>query len=352
MTETVSFAGFTTKGLEDVAADELREVWPMATIRSDRPKMVRFDDRGIPQSLANLRCFDDLVVEVAAPPVTVELDDDIMADGIAKAHRLIESIRPVGEELSITVSAIRRDRAVVDATTARVVEVARAVTGLRPKVEGRSAFDVRLQIDADQVFIGVRLFECSLSDLRPARTVHRLGGLRPTVAAAMVRIATNGAPAAGTIWDPFCGSGTILAEAADAGHAVIGSDIDPEAVDAALRNLAPRRSERMGSADSSTISVSVADALKEPFWGQPREGLCLVTNLPWNKQVPVNRRTRLFRGVGSGLASLSNGGSPVVVLTTDPGPILAAARREGLNREPVERRLGFGGQTPTLLSIT
>jgi tRNA G10 N-methylase Trm11 len=41
-----------------------------------------------------------------------------------------------------------------------------------------------------------------------------------------------------TLYDPFCGSGTVLGEAAIKGMNVIGSDISPEAIQAAKTNLA------------------------------------------------------------------------------------------------------------------
>ncbi len=41
----------------------------------------------------------------------------------------------------------------------------------------------------------------------------------------------------GVIWDPFCGSGTILLESLISGYDVLGSDIDPEAVEGTIRNI-------------------------------------------------------------------------------------------------------------------
>jgi tRNA G10 N-methylase Trm11 len=41
----------------------------------------------------------------------------------------------------------------------------------------------------------------------------------------------------GIVWDPFCGSGTVLMEAAMLGYDIIGSDIDLRAIDASNRNI-------------------------------------------------------------------------------------------------------------------
>src|SRR5947207_2101289 len=68
----------------------------------------------------------------------------------------------------------------------------------------------------------------------PQMFSSREGALRPTVANAMVRIA--GEPS-GILLDPCCGSGTILGEAVAAGWEVRGSDIDPDAVQIARKNV-------------------------------------------------------------------------------------------------------------------
>jgi tRNA (guanine10-N2)-dimethyltransferase len=41
----------------------------------------------------------------------------------------------------------------------------------------------------------------------------------------------------GIIWDPFCGSGTVLMEALALGYTVIGTDVDPKAVEETKENL-------------------------------------------------------------------------------------------------------------------
>lgn len=80
---------------------------------------------------------------------------------------------------------------------------------------------------------GLRVSDAAMRQ-HGGRAVERKGALRPTVAAAMVRLA--GAPS-GTLLDPCCGTGTILAEARSAGWEVHGTDVDPAAVAAARRNL-------------------------------------------------------------------------------------------------------------------
>lgn len=76
---------------------------------------------------------------------------------------------------------------------------------------------------------------------------HRQKGmLPPKVARMMVNIATGrhaGLPTSGgpaipqLVYDPFCGTGTILMEALELGHQVAGSDIDRESVQGTALNL-------------------------------------------------------------------------------------------------------------------
>lgn len=91
---------------------------------------------------------------------------------------------------------------------------------------------------------------------KPARLPHD-GMLPPKLAQIMINLSVmvshgvtqnhsvtlslskGGTPLAGkTLYDPFCGSGTILGEAMLKGMKVVGSDVDANAVKAATKNLA------------------------------------------------------------------------------------------------------------------
>src|SRR5258706_14948496 len=91
-------------------------------------------------------------------------------------------------------------------------------------------------MDGTWALIGVRLFDEPLSR-RTYRVVNLRGALRPTVAAALVRIANlgRGRP---RIWDAFCGSCTSLSEAHDPGHDDWGAEIGRAGAGAAPGHLA------------------------------------------------------------------------------------------------------------------
>lgn len=70
---------------------------------------------------------------------------------------------------------------------------------------------------------------------RPYQDIKR-GMLPPKIARIMANLASAGQ--ARTLLDPFCGTGTILMEAMLTGCSVIGSDLDPQAVEGTKANLA------------------------------------------------------------------------------------------------------------------
>lgn len=65
---------------------------------------------------------------------------------------------------------------------------------------------------------------------------RKSGMLPPKIARVMLNIATSGKVGL-TIYDPMCGSGTILAEALDMGLKALGSDINQNAVQSTQENL-------------------------------------------------------------------------------------------------------------------
>lgn len=92
---------------------------------------------------------------------------------------------------------------------------------------------------------------------RPARSARR-GMLPPKLARMMVNLAD--VPDGGTVLDPFCGSGTVLMEAAvvTGAKTIIGSDIDADQVNASRTNVEWLRTEKIIS-PSRDITVIQKD---------------------------------------------------------------------------------------------
>jgi 23S rRNA G2445 N2-methylase RlmL len=123
--------------------------------------------------------------------------------------------------------------------------LARGLEGKLPaswrQVEEDAAVEVWLTIQGNTAVCGLRLSDRIMRH-RTYKLEHRPASLRPTLAAAMVRLAE--ARARHAVLDPMCGAGTLLAERLElarrergASTTVLGGDIDFGAVRAAAINL-------------------------------------------------------------------------------------------------------------------
>jgi len=119
---------------------------------------------------------------------------------------------------------------------------------------------------------------------RPGRDAFR-GMLPPKLARIMLNLA--GVTTDSVVWDPFCGSGTVLTEALQLDvTAIYSSDLSPQAIVDAKRNVEWLK-DKHPSLETSQVKLFVADAsvqtreipnrtisavVTEPFLGRPRDG--------------------------------------------------------------------------------
>jgi 23S rRNA G2445 N2-methylase RlmL len=172
-----------------------------------------------------------------------------------------------------------------------------------------------------QYAAGLRLSDASMRQ-HGGRAAERRGALRPTVAAAMVALA---GPPRGTLLDPCCGSGTVLAEAVAAGWTSDGADIDDAAIELARRN-APGAHVELGDARELLLPDSSVAAC--------------VSNLPFGKQFQVTGTwPSWIAAVLQELSRVTRTGGQVVLLAPElPRPAIPAALR--LRRQVPIRLLG------------
>lgn len=341
--ESAIFAVFVTRGLEDVAAAEISDSTAIETTET-RAKVV-LSRAANPKAFRGLRTVDDVAVVSAQAPV---IDD---ADGltalIADQGDLNNAIEIAGRadrldgSFSVTVSSAHSSIG----SAAEIEQIAARAIAARygwQHLEGqRSSIDIRVFIDGTWTLVGVRVFDEPLSR-RDYRAVNVRGSLRPTVAAALVRLAVPGRKPQ-RVWDPFCGSGTILCEAALLGHEIWGTDIEPEAVDASRANMMVVKREFWGRIENG-------DSTTQKTWQKHRTVTAVVSNMPWGKQVPIKSKQALYDTVGSGVADLARRGGTGVLLTTDPDRVMQRLKREkGIGVD--ELRIGLLGQTPTILVV-
>jgi 23S rRNA G2445 N2-methylase RlmL len=145
------------------------------------------------------------------------------------------------------------------------------------EVEENAAVEIWLSIDGPRAVCGLRLSDRTMRH-RTYKQEHRPASLRPTIAAAMVRLAEM--EAGQVLVDPMCGAGTILAEALSLARPrcpgsfqVWGGDRDRAAVRAAASNL-----RRLGQ-----TSLSSWDATQLPLANAAVDRI--VSNPPFGKQL-------------------------------------------------------------------
>jgi SAM-dependent methyltransferase len=297
-----------------------------------RSDVILFDvDRGRRERLWTLRTIEDLFAEVgrttrsggdSAPGIAGRL---WRPDGVQKAlSAWAADVRPLSGAMTYRVIArVQQEQAFLRTELRKGLTQAIA----RDKPRWNTADPAQLEVWASEyapgrLVAGLRLSDASMRQ-HERREIERPGALRPTVAALMVGLA--GEPR-DVLLDPCCGAGTILSEALAAGWpAVQGSDIDPEAVEIARRNV-PRAGVLPGDARSIDLPDESVGAV--------------VSNLPFGQQYHVDGSMRAWMaGVFAEMGRVTGSGGRVVLLApVIPVSILPSELRVS-RREPL-RLLG------------
>jgi 23S rRNA G2445 N2-methylase RlmL len=160
--------------------------------------------------------------------------------------------------------------------------LARGLEGKLPAswrpAEENAAVEVWLTIDGATAVCGLRLSDRTMRH-RTYKLEHRPASLRPTLAAALVRL--GGARPGEVVLDPMCGAGTLLAEQLVAaekfrgvGVRAWGGDIDFAAVRAASANL-----KRLGGG----ALLACWDVTRLPLAGETVN--VILCNPPFGKQL-------------------------------------------------------------------
>ena len=203
--------------------------------------------------------------------------------------------------------------------------------------------EIWLTIYSKTAVCGVRLTDRTMRH-RTYKLEHIAASLRPTVAAAMVRLAGIGPGM--TVLDPMCGAGTILAEAMDiaakrsrAGKVlVVGGDVDPNAVFVASQNL-----EKLGPVD-----VARWDATALPLETASVDRI--VSNPPFGKQLSsIEQIGPLYEAAAAEWDRVLRPGGRAVLLAMEQEGLrrVLLARRWSMMRQTRVRLLGL----PAVLSV-
>ncbi len=203
--------------------------------------------------------------------------------------------------------------------------------------------EIWLTIYSKTAVCGVRLSDRTMRH-RAYKLDHVIASLRPTVAAAMVRLAGIGPEM--TVLDPFCGAGTIMAETitvaeqrSKAGKVrVIGGDIDPNAVFVTSQNLANVGRADLARWDATALPLEAASVDR------------IISNPPFGKQLEsIEKIGPLYEAAAEEMNRVLKPGGRAVLL---------AMEHEGLKRVLQSHRWAQVRQTrirllglPSVLSV-
>jgi 23S rRNA G2445 N2-methylase RlmL len=231
--------------------------------------------------------------------------------------------------------------------------IKRRLHGADADATARSLVDLRLQIDGTDAHAALSLTERPIGKSADG-AAERLGALRPTVAAALVRLATAGVDQAVLrhgVYDPFCGTGTIVAEASRLGLAIFASDIDEGAVTITRTRLVDLVKSRATPADDPAAELAHRVFRHDVLRGVPARvtARMVVANLPWGKQVRVDRRGELFDATAAIVARALTDGGTCALLTTHEDQLAARLRKQAGQVKITSRRIGLLGQAPGIV---
>jgi tRNA (guanine6-N2)-methyltransferase len=330
----------TTCGLEAVCADEMAAL-PGVTIDQVAYRRVAATCDAPLAPLLGLRTADDVFLDVAAwsgivrrRSALARLSDLSAQMDLGEAATHCTEVRdvPWSPLFSVTANFVgRRNYSAAEIKQACATSITAAHGWMYTSDDAKAHLNVRVFIEHDTAFVGVRLGERPLHR-RPYKQAHVPGSLKPPVAAAMLALAE--VESGMRVLDPCCGAGTILIEAALSGALAQGGDCDPDAIAAARANAV---------AAGVAIHVRVWDARALPLDGGFFDRV--VTNPPWGREVTAGAALEdvYHRLCLEAQRALAPGGC-VAILTSLPHLVTFP----GLRRE-VEVEISLFGQTPVVL---
>jgi tRNA (guanine10-N2)-dimethyltransferase len=251
-------------------------------------------------------------------------DGALEKEAIAKAADLCcfaTGIRFAVRAERITTTGLRRTD--VERRVGEALAHGRTVDLKRPDVV------VRAFIDGDHVWVGQRIWDRDPQETKGRSVEHRPVfspvSLPPKLARALVNVAR--APNGGTVFDPLCGTGGVLLEAAAMGFKAIGSDLDPGMVEGSRKNLAHfgQRAEHLFVSDVGDAPANLKAA-----------GLDLVdavvSDMPYGRSASTGKEDlqTLYGRAFETMARLVKPGGRVVIGVPNQPAVDLAAQRLGL----------------------
>jgi 23S rRNA G2445 N2-methylase RlmL len=339
-------------GLERVALSEAQAKLPPAQVDTQlRGRLVLAGNLPV-DALLSLRTVENVYRLLGETPVgphraglpalagaVAALAEPALAGSLALTAG--EAASGASHETTIWVNASRTGR-----HTFSRFEAAQAAAGgiLRQRPDWRlgtaeaHALEFRLDVDHARAWLSLRLSPPA-HRFRGAARRFTPGALRPPVAHGLVWLSEPQADE--TFLDPFCGSGTILAErAAYPASRLIGGDRSAEALAAARANLGW----------AAHLTLEAWDARRLPL--ESRSVDKVVTNLPFGHQVlSPAELPDLYLGFVREVQRLLSAAGWALVLTDQVETLLGAAERTRLQAIRV-LTLSLRGLLPEVIRLS
>ncbi|MBN2280032.1 MAG: class I SAM-dependent RNA methyltransferase [Candidatus Marinimicrobia bacterium] len=199
-----------TGGLEELAIDELKELGGYGFQPSYRGVFFCAESKNLYKIVYKSR----IITRVLAPLVQFKISDDKTLYGKAKSIRwsdFLNQSRSFRIFANIAHSEIKHSQYAAQVLKDAIVDQLREKTGERPSVDLKSPdVVINLYIHNNKATISLDLSGESLHK-RKYRKINTIAPMQETLAAAIVRAAKWDGET--PLYDPMCGSGTILCEA-------------------------------------------------------------------------------------------------------------------------------------------
>jgi tRNA (guanine6-N2)-methyltransferase len=317
-------------GLEEVAGEEIERLLKGEIKRTGRGIVV-FRTSEIDTGVLDLRTAEDVfVLAWGTDQLSYKAEDlerirhwtahDVDWARLLQIHHGIRP-KPSGKPTYRLVTQMTGEHGYrrIDAGKA----LARGLNGKLPAswrpAEENAAVEIWLTIDGATAVCGLRLSDQTMRH-RTYKREHLPASLRPTLAAALIRLAE--ARPGQVILDPMCGAGTILAEQLALGKfRVLGGDREINALRAAFSNL-----RRLGAAHLARWD---ATSLPLPDLAIDR----IVSNPPFGKQLGRPEEIGpLYRRMIPEYDRVLRPGGRAVLLVGEPAALRDAAKKVAWKR--------------------
>lgn len=330
----------TTRGLEQVSAQELAAL-PDVTVEQVAYRRIFANCRESLAPLVGLRTVEDVFLYVdtwsaiGRARSTLGMMTSLSAQlPLAQVVSLCAQLRSVPQSpiFSVTANFVGRRNYTTEEIKRACAEGITSRHGWTySEDDGAANLNLRIFIEGEMAVVGVRLGERSLSK-RLYKHSHVPGSLKPTVAAALARMA--GLHPGMWVLDPCCGAGTILIEAQYHQAQLWGGDIDFQALLAARQNAVEAGVE---------IYLQCWDALSLPVADHSIDRV--ISNLPWGRAVRTTGTLEaLYAGIGKEIERVLAPGGQAVLLTNQPDLV----QFEGFKCES-RIEISLFGQAPSIL---